>query len=767
LKRVSIAIGCAVALVCASIALLRALPWAPLLEEVPLSTAVYADDGSLMRLALASDEQFRVHTRLEEIAPNLREAVLLYEDRYFYRHFGVNAAALARSIWGTLTGPVRQGGSTVTMQLARKRYAIDSSTYAGKLQQIFAALWIEARYSKDEILEAYLNLTPYGGNIEGIGAASLVYFHKRAADLNLAEALALAVIPQNPRKRAPAHDPASSRGLNAPLRQGRDRLWAIWRAEHPGTGETPLDLQPYRIADLPFKAPHVSDALIAANAEHGELHSTIDLSMQRSLERMVALYVRERGPVGIRNASALLLDTETMRVKALAGSADYFSAEIQGQVNGSTAKRSPGSTLKPFVYALALDQGLLHPLTVVKDAPTAFGPFSPENFDGRFVGPLSAQEALIRSRNVPAVAIAARLSQPSLYDFLKEAGVERMQSEAHYGLALSLGGGEVTMEELARMYALLANEGRLRSLRYTNASDGGQGAQLLSEEAAFITLDMLRRNPRPDTGLPASPTVAWKTGTSWGFRDAWTAGVFGRYVLIVWVGNFDGTPNPAFVGVQAAAPLLFRIVDGLRAQGIDEAPALRAPPAKLAKVEVCAASGDLPNAHCPALAETWFIPGKSPIRVSTLHRPALIDTRNGEAVCAAGPHTRTEVYEFWPSDMQRLFSEAGMPRRLPPRTPDCADGVLADAADAPHISSPLRGATYTLRASKPVSVPLRAAAMSRSGNLYWFVDNAFLGSASATESTSWMPQRAGRFIVRVVDEEGRADMRAVNVEFAP
>lgn len=770
MKRAIKILGCTLALLCATLALLRALPAEPLLQGVPMSTAVYAGDGTLMRLALATDDQFRVYTPLREIAPELREAVLLYEDRHFYRHPGVNMAALARSVWGTITGPVRQGGSTITMQLARKRYDIDSSKYSGKFRQIAAALWIEARYSKDEILETYLNLTPYGGNIEGVGAASLVYFHKRSAALNLSESLALAVIPQNPRKRAPTHDPSAQRGLNRALSEGRDRLWSIWRAQHPDTAATPLDLHPRRIADLPFKAPHAADALIASNKGLSEVRSTIDLRMQNSLERMIGLYVRQHSAIGIRNASALLLDAETMEVKAMVGSADYFSKDIEGQVNGTTAKRSPGSTLKPFVYALGLDQGLLHPLTVVKDSPTAFGPFTPENFDGRFVGPLTAQDALVRSRNVPAVAIAAALSRPSLYDFLSSAGVERMQSERHYGLALSLGGGEVTMEELARMYALLANDGELKQLRYTTDATAGKGPELLSEEAAFITLDMLRRNPRPDTGMPASPAVAWKTGTSWGFRDAWTAGVFGRYVLIVWIGNFDGSANPAFVGVQAAAPLFFRIVDGLRAQGLEQPASLKAPPAKLAKVDVCAASGDLPNAHCPSLASTWFIPGKSPIRVSTLHRPVLIDARSGEAACAPGPHTRMEVFEFWPSDMQRLFREAGMPRRMPPRMPDCADGTLADAAqfaDAPHISSPMRGAIYTLRVSQQVNVPLRAATMSRGGSLYWFVDNAFLGGGSASESPTWTPQRPGRYTVRVMDDEGRADVRMVQVEFAP
>ena len=289
--------------------------------------------------------------------------------------------------------------------------------------------------------------------------------------------------------------------------------------------------------------------------EHGksEIRSTLNLPMQRTLERIMAQYLQSHAGIGLTNASALLLDTSTMQVRAVVGSADYHNEAISGQVNGTLAKRSPGSTLKPFIYALALEQGLMHPRTVLKDAPTAFGPYAPENFDGRFAGPIAAQDALIRSRNIPAVALAARLSKPGLYDFLKLSGVGRLQSEQHYGLALVLGGGEVTMEELASLYATLANGGASARLSYTQAEAPGAPLQLLSPEAAYITLEMLRQTPRPDTGGPARPTVAWKTGTSWGFRDAWTAGVFGRHVLVVWVGNFDGSSNPALILAKAVS----------------------------------------------------------------------------------------------------------------------------------------------------------------------------------------------------------------------
>lgn len=754
---------------CITLAALRLAPKPSLRELAPSSTALYADDGTLLRLTLAADEQYRVWVPLPQISATLIDAVTLYEDRTFAWHPGVNPLALLRSSWATFSGVRRQGGSTITMQLARRAYRIDSRSVRGKLWQIGAALWLEARYSKHEILEAYLNLAPYGGNIEGVGAASLVYFGKRAVDLTLAEALTLAVIPQNPRMRGTIA--RNSNDNSSALMQARARLLNQWIESHPADGERHLAAAPMKtLADLPFRAPHFTQQLLNASRSNSERWTTLNLQMQTTLERAVAQHVERHQALGLRNASALLVDSRTMQVKALIGSANFFDASIEGQVNGVLGKRSPGSTLKPFIYALALDQGVLHPLTVLKDTPTAFGPFSPENFDGRFVGPISAQEALIRSRNVPAVAVAAQLSRPSLYDWLSSAGVSRMASERHYGLALALGGAELTLEEMARLYAVLANDGELRDLNYEKPiqiqdAPLSTATRVLSAEAAYVTRRMLYENPRPDTGVPARPAVAWKTGTSWGFRDAWSAGVFGQYVLIVWVGNFDGRFNPAFIGVQAAAPLFFNMVDALRSQGLVPPAQEPAPPPGLTQVEVCRATGDLPNRDCAERALSWFIPGKSPIRVSTLHRRVLIDTRNGMAVCNESAHTRWEVREFWSPDMLRLFRQAGLPRREPPLLPECAAARATETAGAPSILSPQNGVTYTLRLSQPVTLAL--SANSAPGQQYWFADRAFIGAVMAGQTLSWLPPQAGHYALRVVDEMGRADQRELRVEVVP
>ncbi|WP_431510846.1 penicillin-binding protein 1C [Variovorax sp. DAIF25] len=758
------------------LALLRLWPHAPLSETVGSSRAVYARGGELLRLTLAADEQYRLWVPLERISPTLIDAVLLYEDRRFYAHPGVNPAALVRSAWRIASGERRQGGSTLTMQLARRLYGIDSRTAGGKVAQIAAALWIEARHGKREILEAYLNTAPYGGNIEGVQAASLIYFRKDAARLSLPEALTLAVIPQNPVKRI------AERGRNTELQAARERLWALWAERDPAARQHAPDAQLVLSAQsrgsLPFLAPHLTDMLLAQpRSDAGvaapvEIRATLDLRMQSTLERVMAQYLRTHADVGMNNASALLLDASTMQVRALIGSADWHDDAIAGQVNGTQAKRSPGSTLKPFIYALALDQGLLHPKTMLKDAPTAFGPYTPENFDHRFAGPLSAQEALIRSRNVPAVAVAAKLSKPGLYDFMRLAGVQKLQSESHYGLALVLGGGEVTPEELTGLYGTLANGGIAQPLRYTEPSPDERPAQplrLLSEEASFITLDMLRQTPRPDTTLPARPAIAWKTGTSWGFRDAWTAGVFGRHVLVVWVGNFDGSSNPALVGVDAAAPLFLRMVDALRAERLDPGEVAVTQPANLRQVEVCAATGGLPDALCPVRTRTWFIAGKSPIQVSNLHRAVWVDETTGKVVCGPQPNARQQVVEQWGSDMRRLFRQAGLPRASVP-----ADGCEQKDAGAPEaaplISSPLRGVRHTLRVARPEPLVLRAEAAAGTQTLYWFADDALVGRAAPGEGLAWMPDLAEsgrRYVLRVVDDQGRAESREVIVDIAP
>ena len=754
---------------------IRLWPHPPLQSWKPSSVAVYDDRGHLLRLVLASDDRYRLWVPLDEMSPQLVQAALLHEDQWFWWHPGFSPYALLRGAWATyVRRGNRQGGSTITMQLTRLLWPLNTRTPLGKVKQVARAIQLELFYSKRQILEAYLNDAPYGGNVEGVGAASLVYFGKPVRRVSLPEALALAVIPQNPGRFVRRGSSAISETITRRLTASRNRLYARWLTRHPDDAaltplfELPLTMHP--ISALPFEAPHAVEQVIrmqrfSTAASSPRLATTLDLDLQHVLERQVGRYITRNSDSGIRNASAILVDTRDMGVKALVGSANYFDKELSGQVNGTLARRSPGSTLKPFIYALGFDQGVLHPETVLRDVPTAFGPYAPENFDGRFLGPITATDALNRSRNIPAVWVASQLHSPNFYQFLQGAGVGHLASEEHYGLALVLGGGEISMQELAALYAMLPNGGALKPLRFAAGEPQTRGTRLLSAEASFMVLDALGQHVRPDETTDAQPVrlpVYWKTGTSWAFRDAWTAGIFGPYVLVVWVGNFDGSGNPAFVGVDAAAPLFFQIVDAVRAENPRLVEPVLRPPAGVKRVEICLASGDLPNHWCPQTGTTWFIPGKSPIRVSTVHRPVMIENDTGLVACPPyiGKRVHEEVYEFWPSNLAEVFAQAGIPRRKPPRNPACTNAGAWQGA-GPQITSPSRASSYAMRLGKGGRQPISLSAVADADThvLYWFVDEAYAGRSTPGEALYWQPPAAGAYRVRVVDDHGRSDER--------
>lgn len=747
----------------------------PLLAGVSFSQAVYDRDGKLLRLTLAADEQYRLRRPLARFSPQLIEATLLQEDRWFYRHPGVNPVALLRAAWTTYgAGTRRVGGSTITMQLARMQLGINSRRVGGKLRQILAALKIEARYSKDEILEAYLNRVPYGGNVQGAAAASMIYFGKDPERLTLPEALTLAIVPQHPARRQPGEARAAPEP-QAELLAARRRLFERWTEDHPADAREEAALAlPFdagRTATLPYLAPHFAEAVLADHPRVDELETTLDSGLQQLIERRTHAYIERRRGQGIRNAAVLLLDYRDMAVRAALGSANYHDDRIQGQVNGARARRSPGSTLKPFIYALGIEQGLIHPLSLLKDAPASFGGFNPENSDREFSGPVRVRDALIRSRNIPAVYVASRLARPTLYQFLQDAGMHELRAEKHYGLALALGGAEMTMEELATLYAMLINQGTLKPIRYLRSEPVAGGRPVLTAESSFLVLDILKDNPRPAQGFRSEWTrdpmpVYWKTGTSYAFRDAWAIGIAGPYVIAVWVGNFDGSSNPAFVGLEAAGPLFFEIVDAVRAQDRALPAAPVSPTAALARVDVCAVSGHIPGPHCRHKVSTWFVPGVSPIRVCEVHRAVTVNLRTGQRACALDTAlTRTDIYEFWPSDLSKLFRQAGIPRRTPPPdNPNCPLETRATRGLAPQITSPQAGLTYSLRAGRigQETVALQAVTDADARSVFWFLDEKYLGESRSGQPFFWIA-RPGNYVLRAVDNQGRSDARDFNV----
>jgi penicillin-binding protein 1C len=743
------------------------LPKPPPLEGVSFSQRILDRDGRLLRLTLSADEKYRLHTPLEKVSPDLIAATLLHEDQRFWNHPGVNPFAALRATWNVcLRRGGRGGASTITMQLARLRYHLRTRTFRGKLLQMFRALQIERRYTKAQILEAYLNLAPYGRNIEGAGAASLLYFGKQANALSRHEAVALSVMPQSPTRRTPR----AGQG-NPALLAAANRLFAQYQKQATGKRDAADEFHVQPLGRRDLLAPHFVMRVAGEYPTRREIATTIDRDLQRLVERRIAAYVESHRRLGVANASAMLVDTRSMEVLAQAGSADFFDESINGQVDGTRSRRSPGSTLKPFIYARAIDQGLIHPLTMLADAPRRFSGYNPENFDGDFAGPIKASDALARSRNVPAVALAAQLARPTFYEFLKSAGVALPQPESYYGLALPLGGGEVTMEELVRLYAVLANGGRLLPLHRTlpHAADG-RGIRLLSPEAAFLTLDMLGHVPRPDLGGEAGDEgVYWKTGTSMGFRDAWSVAIFDHYVLAVWVGNFDGRRNAAFVGRTCAGPLLFQMIDAMRLQGRARPRRLSPPPgANLQRVELCAVTGQLPTAACAHRITGWFIPGVSPITECEVHREIIVDADTGLRVPVddGSRPVRREVFEFWPSELMALFEKAGLPRsRPPPFEPGAGVETIARSGKPPRIVSPANGQIYAIRPGDDVNgdIALRAETDADATRIYWFAGKAFLGSSAPRDAFRWRPS-PGAYRIVALDDRGRSGSSAMTLQ---
>ncbi|MDH5767084.1 MAG: penicillin-binding protein 1C [Gammaproteobacteria bacterium] len=755
------------------IIVLVSIPRPSLYETKPVSQAVYDRHGSLLRLTLSNDEKYRLRVKLRDIAPVMHKATLLYEDRYFYQHYGINPVALIKAFWTTyVSGDARVGASTITMQTARLRFNIHSQSITGKIYQILRALQIEWHYSKDEILEAYLNLAPYGGNIEGIEAASLIYFNKTADRLSLHEALTLAVIPQSPAYRSldKSHD-------NPGLVRARDELISRWLDEYPQSSQQAellkLPLHAANRKQLPFSAPHFVEAYLKLSDQQNN-YTSLDLELQDLLSRTLSQYIETNKSIGMNNATALLIDYRDMGIRAMVGSVDYFNEDIHGQVNGVLARRSPGSTLKPFIYSLALQQGLVHTRSILKDAPASFGAYNPENYDQEFIGPVTVADALVKSRNIPAVIMAEKLASPDLYDFLKLADVYLPEAKQHYGLSLVLGGSEVSMYELVRLYAALANKGIMKPIQWNNNKKPLMTKRILTEEASYLGLHMLAGNQRPgrsyqNVSLRNQLPVYWKTGTSYGYRDAWSIGVFGPYVLAVWVGNFQGDGNHVLIGRKAAAPLFFRIIDAIKARqpAIAEVKVFQPDSVKL--VKVCAHSGEIAHDYCTVKVNSGFIPGVSPINQCGIHRNILIDKATGLRACHESEQTVNKVYEFWPSDLLSVFKQAGMERKIPPPfLPACKQYSYTVAGIKPEITSPLEKVKYIYqinRKDKYNTIAFNATSDADVRYLYWFINETYLGKTKAGVPYYWQ-SKPGQYVLRVVDDHGRSGYSSLDVSVA-
>ncbi len=520
---------------------------------VATSPEVLARDGRLLRAWPVAGDRWRMALAPGEVDAGFLALLVGHEDRRFRRHRGVDWLALARAgAQAARHGRVVSGGSTLTMQVARLLEGSGTGRWRGKLRQIRLALALERRLDKDAILQLYLHLAPYGGNIEGLRAATLAWFGKEPRRLTPAEAALMVALPQAPEARRPDRAPqaaaaararvldrAAAAGLIAPATAAAARGEAVPRARRP----------------VPRLAPHLADRLRAADPAAPAIRTTLDATLQAGFE---ALAREAAAAAGARMQVAIVAaDHLTGEILAEVGSADYADDPRQGFVDMAAAARSPGSLLKPLIYGLAFDEGLAHPETLLEDRPTDFGGYAPQNFDRITRGTVRAREALQMSLNIPAVALTAALGPARLMAALERAGMAARVPGGRPGLAVALGGLGVTLEEVAGLYAAIARGGVALPLHATaGAADGRGGARVLSAVAAWQVGDILAGLP-PPPGAPAN-RLAYKTGTSYGHRDAWAVGYDGRHVVAVWMGRADGTAVPGAFGADLAAPLLFR-----------------------------------------------------------------------------------------------------------------------------------------------------------------------------------------------------------------
>ncbi|PZO09008.1 MAG: penicillin-binding protein 1C [Lysobacteraceae bacterium] len=701
---------------------------------------VLAADGTPLRAFANRDGVWRYPITLDQVSPHYVQALVTYEDRWFRRHPGINPLALARAAWQWLEyGRVVSGGSTLTMQVARILEP-HSRTPLGKLRQSLRALQLEWRYSKDEILSLYLNHAPFGGTIVGVEAASWAYLGKPAASLSQAEAALLAVLPQAPSRLRPDRHPEAARAARDKVLARMATLGAWTQAQVDDARIEPVvarRLQP------PMSAPLLAQRLRAANPGRSRIRSTLDASLQRVLEQRLAGYFSQ---LPERTSAALLVvDNVTLEARAYVGSLKFGDAARLGHVDMVRATRSPGSTLKPFLYGLALDDGLVHSESLLVDAPQSFGDYRPANFDPAFNGPVSVAQALRLSLNVPAVDMLDRVGPERFTARMAHAGVQlRLPRGAKPNLSIILGGTGTRLEELVGAYRALNADGLAGQVRYA-AGAPLQERRLLSPGAAWIIREILEQHGRPgqrDEAFDTSgrPRVAWKTGTSYGFRDAWALGGTARYTVGVWVGRPDGTPLPGQYGAITALPLLFEVVDSLPRAGAVRG--RRGMPESVRKLDICWPLGlppeDDAKALCHETREAFALAGTLPptlpereARLWGAGRLALeVDIRTGMRLSAScsGPHARQRVeVARWPG-LAYPWLSASLRRAsaIAPLSPDCAPDAL-EAMETLRIEGPGEG-TRLARAPGSAKPPtLRLRAFGTQSRVRWLVNGRLAG----------------------------------------
>lgn len=719
----------------------------PLPRARDAGAVVLARDGTPLRVFADRGGIWRYPVGVEQVSPLYLQSLLNYEDRWFWYHGGINPIALSRagSQW-LRNGRVVSGGSTLTMQVAR---ILDphSRTPWGKLKQLARAVQLEVHLNKREILVIYLNRAPFGGTVEGVEAASWAYLGKPAARLSHAEAALLTVLPQSPSRLRPDRQPERARAARDKvlIRMAKLGLWS--QEEVRDARVEPVvarSLQPPKHASL------LAQRLRDANPNRARIDSTIDIELQRTLENRVTAYFSD---LPERTSAALLvIDNATLEARAYVGSVEFADKARLGHVDMVKAWRSPGSTLKPFLYGLALDDGLIHSESLLIDAPQAFGDYRPGNFDMAFNGPVGAAEALRLSLNVPAVDLLDRVGPSRFSARLANAGIDlKWPAGGKPNLAMILGGTGARLEDLVGAYSALNRQGIAGRVRYEPDAPRVERL-LLSPGAAWIIRATLESNPRPgsvaDTfNQSGRPRVAWKTGTSYGYRDAWALGGTRRYSVGVWVGRPDGTPLPGQYGAVTALPLLFEVIDSLPTHRGDGAP--QPPPKNVEELDVCWPLGLPPDPQAPQLCrkklKAWILDSVVPptfaerdARLWSAGRERFdFDARSGlrlSADCIQNHERRAGELARWPALASPwLSAEMRTAARLPALSPDCApDG--RDATEELRIEGINDHSTLARPPNSVMPLRLSVRALGSEARIRWLLDGRLIGESQGASN---------------------------------
>ena len=734
------------------------------LSRYPAAMILTDREGAPLRMRLGPhDVDCRLQYHPDVTNDWIGKAIVAAEDKRFWSHHGLDPLALGRAMFQNLTGRrVVSGASTLSTQTIRLMHP-RRRTVLAKVLELFRALQLERILGKAAILEQYLNRAPFGANLIGIEAASRRYLGKEPGDLSLAEAALLAGMPQSPTRFRPDRFPERARKRQGYVLDRMQALGMITAGQRAFAAAQPIVL---RTDAYPFEAPHFCDLVLdewneAARGEGGGmLQTTLDPKLQRLAEETLRRHAATLAPEQVFGGAVVILEVKSGAVRALVGSPDYHDTTHAGQVNGATSPRSAGSTLKPFAYALALDQGRITPGLMLADVPRVFKDFTPVNFDGRFTGLVPARAALMMSLNIPALTLVEQEGVADFLRLLRSLGFGTLKKPAlTYGLGLALGNGSVRLLDLANAYACIARGGEWQSYRLREGESESRHyprRHIFSPEASWLISEMLSGDERAatTTGHRADvrlPRVAWKTGTSSGFRDAWVVAFNPDYVVAVWLGNPDGHPSPALVGAKAAVPVMWDLVRGL--YPANDAPWFAKPPGIKSR-HVCAVSGAPVGAHCQVTSEDWAIEGVSSAKPCPVHRVR-------EAKDAVSNEGRLEVVEEWPPEVAAFLQSCG--DSVAP--PLCRPGLSARRVEVPlRLVSPIDGTVLKKIDGLTVDqrLPLKVEARG-SETLYWFVDNQLVAQGSESTPVSW-PVERGRHVVVCCSASGYSARAGITVE---